>query len=176
MLVERSTDEQLWSSVPARADIFSHRDLISYVFRSQLSSEAEVTDLEDPVTTEEHVLGLEIAMDDIVRVHKVASLEHLPNDLLRFKWLNARVVVPPLQLVQDRPVKLLEDKEDAVVFAEDLEQVDDMIVLELLQNADLPQRRLADLSFRTNIPIRLHMRLALTYSSSSLSLNFLMAT
>ena len=82
-------------------------------------------------------------MDDVVRVHEVARLKHLPNYFLRFEWLDARLVISTLELVQDRPVKLLENEENAILLPEDLQQVDDMIVLQLLEDANLPQGRLA---------------------------------
>ena len=47
-------------------------------------------------------------MHNIVRVHEVAGLEHLPDDFLCLKRLDAGQVVPALQLIEYRPVQLLE--------------------------------------------------------------------
>ena len=47
-------------------------------------------------------------MHDIVRVHEVAGLEHLPDDLLCLKGFDSGKVVPALQLIEYRPVQLLE--------------------------------------------------------------------
>ena len=85
-------------------------------------------------------------MHDVMTVHKVTRFEHLPDDLLRLQGLNTRIVISSLQFVEDGAIQLLKDEENPIIFPKDLQKVHDMIVLELLQNADLSQRRLSDLS------------------------------
>ena len=78
-------------------------------------------------------------------MHEVTRLQHLPYYFLRFQGLNARVVISPLQLVEDGAIELLEDQKDAIVLPEHLEQVDDMVMLQLLEYTDLSQGRLSHL-------------------------------
>jgi hypothetical protein len=78
-------------------------------------------------------------MHDVVGVHKVACLEHLPDDLFRLKVLDARVIVSALQLIEDCPIQLLKDQVNAVVLPEHLQQIHDVVVLQLLQDPDFPQ-------------------------------------
>ena len=78
-------------------------------------------------------------MHDVVGVHKVACLEHLPDDLFRLKVLDARVIVSALQLIEDCPIHLLKDQVNAVVLPEHLQQIHDVVVLQLLQDPDFPQ-------------------------------------
>lgn len=89
-------------------------------------------------------------MHNIVTVHEVARFQHLPYYFLRFQGLNARIVISSLQLVEDGPIELLEDEEDAIVLPEHLQQVHDMVVLQLLQNTDLSQGRLSHLHKHTS--------------------------
>jgi len=67
-----------------------------------------------------------------MRVHKIARLKHLPTHFSRFQRFNARVVSSALQLVEYRPVQLLEHQKDAIVFPEDFKQIHDMVMFQLL--------------------------------------------
>ena len=78
-------------------------------------------------------------------VHEVARFQHLPDDFLCLKRLDPGIVLASLQLIEYGPVELLKDQKDAIVLSKDLQQVNDMIMLQLLQYADLSQRCLAHL-------------------------------
>ena len=78
-------------------------------------------------------------------MHEVTCLQHLPYYFLRLQRLNARIVISPLQLVEDGAIELLEDQKDAIVLPEHLQQVDDMVMLQLLEYTDLSQGRLSHL-------------------------------
>ena len=106
-----------------------------------------------------------------MRVHEVAGLQHLPNYLLGLQVFDPAVVVSALQLIQNGPVELLEHQVNPVVLAEHLQQVHDVVVLELFEDSDLSEGRLPYLPPHAQTSVA-----RLTYSSSSLSLNFLMAT
>ena len=146
MRVGGCTDEQLGRPVPPRAHVLSQRHQLLNVLSCQLSGKAEITYLEYAIPRQKHVLRFEIPMHDVVAVHKVTRLEHLPDDFLRFERLNTRIVVSPLELVEDGAIQLLKDEKNPIIFPKNLQKVHDMIVLELLQNAYLSQRRLPDLS------------------------------
>ena len=53
--------------------------------------------------------------------------------------LYPHAVAAALELLQDRPVQLLKHEVYLPTLPEDLYQVDDVVVLQLLQDADLPQ-------------------------------------
>jgi hypothetical protein len=85
-------------------------------------------------------------MDHVVRVHEIASFKHLPDNLLRLQMVYALLTALSLNLVEDGPVELLKDEENAIVFAKHFHQVDNVIVLQLLQYADLTNCCLPHLS------------------------------
>lgn len=88
-------------------------------------------------------------MHNVVLVDEGASLQNLPDYLFGlgkfksqisyFERFNAQVVCSVLQFLENGSVQLLKDQEDPAAFSEDLNQVDDVVVLQLLQNANLAQ-------------------------------------
>ena len=67
--------KELRSSVPPCGDVV--REFL--VWRAPYESgEAEVAYLEDPILGQEHVLGLEVSVDDAVGVDELAGLQNLP--------------------------------------------------------------------------------------------------
>lgn len=61
------------------------------------------------------------------------------------KGLYPHVVTAALKLLQDGPIQLLKDEVYFATLPEDLNQVDDVVVLQLLQDAYLPQGRFSHL-------------------------------
>lgn len=69
------SNKELRSSVPPCGDVVGE----FLVWRApDESGEAEVTYLEDPILGKEHVLRLEVSVDDAVRVDELARLQNLP--------------------------------------------------------------------------------------------------
>jgi len=65
-----------------------------------------------------------------MRVHEVASFEHLPDDLLGLQVIYSLLITLTLYLVEDGPVELFEDQVNSVVFAKDFHQVHNVVVLQ----------------------------------------------
>jgi hypothetical protein len=74
-------------------------------------------------------------------VNELASLNDLPDNFFGLEGLYPHAVAAALELLQDRPVQLLKHEVYLPTLPEDLYQVDDVVVLQLLQDADLPQGR-----------------------------------
>ena len=88
-------------------------------------------------------LRLNVSVNNIVRVAIINRAQQLPEALLRLDRVHAVRVA--LQVLQDRPLDVLEDEMQLGLAAEDLDQIHDVVVLQLLEDAHLAQRGLAHL-------------------------------
>ena len=82
-------------------------------------------------------------MNNIVCVAIINRAQQLPEALLRLDRVHAVRVA--LQVLQDRPLDVLEDEMQLGLAPEDLDQIHDVVVLQLLEDAHLAQRGLAHL-------------------------------
>ena len=88
-------------------------------------------------------LRLNVSVNNIVCVAIINRAQQLPEALLRLDRVHAVRVA--LQVLQDRPLDVLEDEMQLGLAAEDLDQIHDVVVLQLLEDAHLAQRGLAHL-------------------------------
>jgi len=80
---------------------------------------------------------------DIVRVNELQRLEQLEENFPHLCAVESLRVL--LQLLEDGPLHVLEHQIKLPAQAKHLEQRDDVLVAQLLQDADLAQSRLANL-------------------------------
>jgi len=84
----------------------------------ELSRKAEIADLENTVLGQQHVFWLEISVHNVMRMHKITRLQHLPYNFLRFQVFDA-IKILALNFIKNGAIELLKDQENAVVFSED---------------------------------------------------------
>ena len=82
-------------------------------------------------------------VNDIVRVNELERLDELEEDFPHLGAVESLRVL--LQLLEDGPLHVLEHEIELAAQAKHLEQRDDVLVAQLLQDADLAQSRLANL-------------------------------
>ena len=80
---------------------------------------------------QEQVLGLDVAVDDVVGVAIVNRAQQLPQALFRLDRVHAVRVA--LEVLEDGALDKLKHEVQLALASEDLDQVDDVVVLELLR-------------------------------------------
>lgn len=85
---------------------------------------------------EEDVLGLDISVDDVLAVEILHGLEGLEKDLL---LLREGKLFFFLVVEESAIFGILHDEVELVVFLEDVEESDEMLVRELLHEFDLSE-------------------------------------
>lgn len=83
------------------------------------------------IARDEEVLGLDVTVDDIVGVAVVNRAQQLPQALFRLDWVHAVWIA--LQVLQNGALHILKDEVQLRLAAEDLDEVDNVVVLELLR-------------------------------------------
>ena len=85
------------------------------------------------LTVDEDVLGLEIAVNEVVAVHVVDAAAHLKDDLACASLAHA--VCGLLDLFEQIAFDELEDEEDAATLSKHFDQVDQVLVTQGLSKA-----------------------------------------
>lgn len=92
------------------------------------------------VTVDKNVLGFDVPVNDVVRVHKVDATHHLVHDLFGLDLAQANL--GPLDLLEQILLDKLKHQIDAAVASEDLDQIDEVLVTQRLKYFDLARRYL----------------------------------
>ena len=111
------------------------RHLEHLVRRAEDRAEPKVDELDVAVGVEEHVLGLEVAVDHVGAVARVDRRHELREELHRLGLLEAAVLHDVLEELAARHV--LGDQVDRVDRLDHLEQVEHLRVLHTVQDGDL---------------------------------------
>jgi hypothetical protein len=111
------------------------RHLEHLVRRAEDRAEPKVDELDVAVGVEEHVLGLEVAVDHVGAVARVDRRHELREELHRLGLLEAAVLHDVLEELAARHV--LGDQVDRVDRLDHLEQVEHLRVLHAVQDGDL---------------------------------------
>ena len=147
-VVVDGAEQKLWGAVPQRDDAVGVRGVELQIFGP---GEPKVGELELSFVVDEEVGALDVTVEDLLHVAVVEPLEQLLDvalDMGLFEVFAWRLVDQPSEVMGH----VLKDHEDAAAFSmgvrrrrlqvadHDLFQVDDVGVVELLQNLDLPDR------------------------------------
>ena len=109
----------------------------------QRARKAKVAQLEHARAAEQQVLGLNVAVNDLVLVQVVNAAHQLPHDLFGVQGVQA--LWPALQLLQQRALHKLKHQVQLAFAAKHVQQPHNVVVPQLLEDAHLAQRRLAHL-------------------------------
>ena len=89
-------------------------------------------------TVDEDVLGLEIAVNEVVAVHVVDAAAHLKDDLACARLAHAARRL--LDLLEQIALDELEDEKDAAILAEHLDQIHQVFVSQCLRKRAYEKR------------------------------------
>jgi len=106
--------------------------------RAERARQPKVRDLEAPVLRDEQVLGLQVPVHAPAHVAEAQAPQHLER--VRFHEHRVQRAVARVQEPFQVLVEELEDQVEAPVVLEDVLEGDDVRVLELLEERDLPER------------------------------------
>ena len=138
-----SIEHDLRSPVPSRGHIFSEETCV-IMFRVRHPREAKVTNLEIASCVQQQVTGLQVTMEDIGRVDILEAPENLVEKVANV------VITESLGLEQLVEVSLHQALDNVditetvdVDWTEDVADIDDILVLEPVEDLDLPEGSLA---------------------------------
>ena len=135
-----SADQQFWRAVPSRGHVVSHLLLSSRLL--ELASEPEIADLELLAVADQQILGLDVAVHEVQRVHVGEALQKLVH--VEPDELGIEAVLGLLQHFEQVVLHVLEDEVDDALLAEGLLELDDVGVLEHLEHLHLAHGGLLD--------------------------------
>lgn len=132
-------NEQFRSSIPPCRHIFSQLRVAVQYF-----STAEITHFKYIIFAEQHILWLNVSMNDAPIVHMRTRTNHLVNQFPRFVWFNLFIL---LDFFQHCPIQLFKDEARPRLILYNFNKLDDVV---------MRLKNIQDLYFTRHCLIQLH--------------------
>ena len=101
------------------------------------AGQTKVSKLEVSLLVNEKVLGLEVTVQDAVRVAVLDARDELVHEALDHVFTEAHALGDRLHVLLEVEVEELEHKVDLVALGDDVKELDDVGVVHLLEEGDL---------------------------------------
>ena len=107
------------------------------------SGQTKVSQLQDALLGDQDVGRLHVSVDDLVGVDEVETFEHLLHHLLDLleRELDVEVAEQACQVVLTEVEDQVESCFVPIVCSTDLDEIDNVVMVQQLENADLPEGR-----------------------------------